>query len=147
MSAVSKFSPDEEYTYILYNSSYGGFSLSEEAKELYNQKSPEKKMKLKNDKEEKEYIYDWEIERHDPILISVFEELGTEKCSGSYCKLKIARIPKKHEEYYTISEYDGLESITVNKHTYLLDQIRKIANIEEKSSDEKINEICEVLKE
>jgi hypothetical protein len=56
----------------------------------------------------KDYFHDWDIDRTDPDLIAVVEELG-EKANGSYAKLKIIEIPDDTEFY--IDEYDGMESV------------------------------------
>ena len=45
------------------------------------------------------------IERHDPILVQVVEELG-EKADGSYAELKVVEIPGNK---YRVCEYDGAE--------------------------------------
>lgn len=56
----------------------------------------------------KMYLSTMDIERDDPLLIQVVEELG-EKSWGSYSELKIVEIPDDIE--WEISEYDGMESI------------------------------------
>lgn len=48
------------------------------------------------------------IERTDPILVQVVEELG-EKANGPYAKLRIEDIPAG--TLYRIDEYDGYESV------------------------------------
>ena len=58
---------------------------------------------------ESELWYDGNIERDDPILIRVVEELGSDKASNSHAKLEIVEIPDGIE--YTIDDYDGRESI------------------------------------
>lgn len=50
----------------------------------------------------------WDIERHDPVLVRVVEELGSEKASGICSSLAIADIG---ESLYRIEEYDGFESV------------------------------------
>ena len=54
------------------------------------------------------HVWIIDIDRHDPDLISVVEELGTEKASGRYSKLKITDIG---EPPYHIDEYDGYETV------------------------------------
>ena len=51
---------------------------------------------------------DWELDRTDPDLIGVIEELGTEVASGDCSKLAIADIG---ESKYHIDEYDGWETV------------------------------------
>lgn len=49
------------------------------------------------------------IERHDPVLIQVIEELGSEKASGNHAELYIVEVPAGTP--YRIDEYDGMESL------------------------------------
>ena len=49
---------------------------------------------------------DRKIDRHDPVLVQVVEELG-DKANGKYAKLAIAEVSGP----YRISEYDGFESV------------------------------------
>lgn len=58
---------------------------------------------------EDSFVYpDWELDRTDPDLIKVIEELGTEAASGDCSELAIADIG---ESKYHIDEYDGLETV------------------------------------
>lgn len=53
------------------------------------------------------------LERHDPLLVQVVEELGPDKhregASGRCAQLHIVEIPDGVQ--YEIDEYDGMESI------------------------------------
>lgn len=82
-------------TKIVYNACYGGFSLSDAAIERYAE--------IKGIT-----IYDRAIERNDPALVQVVEELG-DKANGSCTELFITDIPAG--TLYRIDEYDGLESV------------------------------------
>jgi len=84
---------------VVYNACYGGFGLSEEAKKLGEQLSGDPKWG--NDI--------WNMERTDPILVQVVEQLGSEKASGIYAKLTIEHL--KNGQLYRITEYDGMESV------------------------------------
>ena len=84
-------------TRIVYNACYGGFGLSTEAADLYQQLSGI------------ESFYDWELSRTDPILLQVIDELGLEEASGSCARLFIRELPEGTR--YRIDEYDGLESV------------------------------------
>ena len=50
--------------------------------------------------------YDRNVDRHDPVLVQVVEELG-DKANGKYSKLAIAEV----DGQYRIDEYDGMESV------------------------------------
>lgn len=52
-----------------------------------------------------------DIERDDPLLVQVVEELG-EDASGNYANLQIAEVPTG--SFYRIDEYDGSESVMTN---------------------------------
>lgn len=54
-------------------------------------------------------VNDQDIERTDPILISVVETMGSEAASGRFAKLYIEEIPNGTQ--YKIDEYDGLEEL------------------------------------
>lgn len=79
---------------VVYNSYYGGFSLSSKAQELLSQ--------LKG--EEVDYH---DLPRHDKDLVAVVEELGSE-ASGTFGSITIAYI---NSDRYRISEYDGWEKV------------------------------------
>lgn len=50
--------------------------------------------------------YERDVDRHDPVLVQVVEELG-DKASGKYAKLRIEEVSGP----YRIDEYDGFESV------------------------------------
>lgn len=54
-------------------------------------------------------VNDRDIERTDPILISVVETMGSEAASGRFAKLYIKEIPNGTQ--YKIDEYDGIEEL------------------------------------
>lgn len=121
---------------IVINTCYGGFSLSDKAFEKYLQLKGTKfysaegtllgKSYYTVPKEEYESIYAecvekgdytdcndlflsmFDIERNDPILIQVVEELGDE-ANGRCATLKIVEIPDGVQ--WEIEEYDGVEWI------------------------------------
>ncbi len=99
---------------VVYNACYGGFSLSDEAIELYLTLKGLKYKKIKEqwgsryDVEENKSFYDRSIERDDPVLVQVVEKLGM-KANGSCAKLCIEDLSKG--TLYRITEYDGYESI------------------------------------
>lgn len=56
----------------------------------------------------KDIFYSHNIERNDPTLVQVVEELGA-KASGRFSKLVVKEI--ENGRYFKITEYDGWESI------------------------------------
>ena len=102
-------------TKVVYNACYGGFSLSDEAIEMYLNLKVWEFTKTKEswggssyDVDGVEDFYDRYIDRADPVLVEVVEKLG-DKANGTYAKLRIVDIPKG--TLYRITEYDGYESI------------------------------------
>jgi len=82
---------------VVINNCYGGFNLSDKALELI--------AKRKNTTDRIKY---WELKRNDKDLIAVVEELGTD-AEGHCAELIILEFDEGVK--YTISEYDGSESI------------------------------------
>lgn len=85
---------------VVYNSCYGGFSLSNKAINwLLNHvyKIPEGG----------NFLIEYDVPRHHPLLVQCVEELG-EEASGECSELKIKEI---EEDYYFINDYDGLETV------------------------------------
>ena len=61
-----------------------------------------------NEAYDKQTLSPRDIERDDPVLVQVVEELG-DAASGRFAKLQIADVPSG--SLYRIDEYDGLESV------------------------------------
>lgn len=85
---------------IVINKCFGGFGLSKKAIDLY---------KTKTEMEDDFNLYAHDIERDDPILIEVIEELG-EEANGACAELKIVEIPD--DVKWEIEEYDGIEWVS-----------------------------------
>ena len=130
---------NEERIEILYNTCYGGWGISDKAMELY-------KLRNVNDNS-MELISDEYLCRTDPILIQIYNELGDEM-NSKWCKIKIKKIPKKYENYYFITEYDGKECVEIDFTKYKLDTMyNKITEILQNTNnnDIKIMEIEEFI--
>jgi len=89
---------------VLINDCYGGFGLSKEAEARYVKETGIQSS-----------MYDWEIDRTDPILIAIVEEMGKDSW-GLYAELKVVEIPDGIE--WEISEYDGMEHIAEEHRTW-----------------------------
>jgi hypothetical protein len=62
-----------------------------------------------------EYFSDHDIERHDPDLVKVVEELG-DRADGTCAKLRVVDVPDGIE--YEVEEYDGNEHIAERHRTW-----------------------------
>ena len=126
---------DNEEIEVLLNDCYGGWGISNKAKELYI---------LRKTENSRNYL----SMRSDPILIQIYKELGDEFDREKYSKTGIEIIPKKYENHYYISEYDGLERVEIDYTKYELDNLKKkIKEILENNSidnDEKINQFIKI---
>tara|TARA_R110000782_G_scaffold169385_1_gene261292 strand:+ start:201 stop:560 length:360 start_codon:yes stop_codon:yes gene_type:complete len=110
---------------IVYNSCYGGFSLSREAILLAREISGDPKWNgpcIVGDtygcgtKVDNDYgFFDVDlIDRHDPVLVQVVEELG-QLAGGNHASLKIYETTSKA---YRIDEYDGNETVVTRDNDY-----------------------------
>lgn len=97
---------------ILLNDCYGGFGFSDKFVELYNQKANERGVEpvLKKG----HYYFPIKV-RSDPLIIEVFEELGSKESSDQLAKLKVKEVLESELDYVNIEEYDGLEHIRINE--------------------------------
>jgi hypothetical protein len=100
-------------TKVVYNGCFGGFGLSNEAMDRMVElgydglkPNPEYIPNSKSMFHSQKYYGDYDIPRHDPILVQVIEELG-EKADGMCAKLAIAEVSGP----YRIDEYDGSERV------------------------------------
>lgn len=75
---------------------------------LYFTADPSGMTKINNEFYRKYSLYDGNLDRADPVLVQVVEELG-ERANGWAAKLVIEELPKG--TLYRIEEYDGYESI------------------------------------
>ena len=81
---------------VVINRCYGGFGLSDKALDMYKQLS------------NKYDIYDFKLDRTDPVLVQIVETLGKE-ADGRFAKLRVVEVPD--DVSWEITEYDGLESV------------------------------------
>jgi hypothetical protein len=112
---------------IVINADHGGFGLSDQACRKYlelNQFSYEERVNEHDPRGtisgQMFYVNDkfWsyrDIDRDDPLLVRVVEELGAE-ANSRYASLKIVEIPADVD--WTLEEYDGLEWIAEKHRTW-----------------------------
>lgn len=97
---------------VIINRCYGGLSVSEEAIELYQQRTGKTEIDA--------YTLDWE--RDDPVWIEIVEELG-DRADGRAAKIDIVEVPEGYG--YWIEDYDGMEFVRlVINEEYLRNLIR-----------------------
>ena len=109
---------------ILINTDVGGFSLSLEAKELYLKEKGFSYTVEKTNGAWCEYvILPPEINRtlylllrDDPVLIRIFEQIGSERFSADYCTVKIVEIPD--DVQWIICESNGYEWVAEKHRTW-----------------------------
>ena len=68
-----------------------------------------------NEAYNRQHIYDRDIERNDPLLVQVVEELG-DAASGKYASIQVVEIPG--DASWEISEYDGMEHVAETHRTW-----------------------------
>ena len=105
---------------IVINKHYGSFSLSEEAVLLYGDKKGLNIISIRdeaikdinhyylNEEKEENSFCEWDIERNDPILVEVVEQLG-DLADTRHTRLKVVEVPDDVKWY--IHDYDGIESV------------------------------------
>lgn len=100
---------------VLYNDCHGGFGFSKDFEDEYKLRTGNRIAYTRY------YGYGSQSIRIDPVAIAIFEEKGSEWCSGEYCVLTLREIPTAFADYWTIEDYDGLETVQVNSDSALAD--------------------------
>ena len=105
---------------IVVNACFGGFGLSHEAIMRYGELANLNLLYQEGNSDwdsyyyknglasEENYFWDHDIERNDPLLVQVVEEMGKE-ADGDMAELRIADVPEGIDWY--IDEYDGVETV------------------------------------
>ena len=122
-----------DYVEILYNRCFGGFGFSPEAVSEYHKR-----------KAVDPPFDQYEIERHDGVMIQIVKELGP-KANGYCAKLAIQRVPAQFVRYYEIVEYDGSESVQIKYDAYKIDTAKLLLQDANLSKSEKISRAFAVL--
>jgi len=100
---------------IVINTCYGGFALSKQALEQYAARKNIDPGAYDDNFGYFENISEHDIERDDPDLVAVVEELEDE-ADGPYSSLKVVEIPE--DVVWSIHEYDGAEWVAEAHRTW-----------------------------
>jgi hypothetical protein len=115
------------YRDLVINYQHGGFGLSRDAQRAYLERSgtaytlESRDDRYSHDRWGPHIIvngqpwHDKDIERDDPVLVSLVRELGRASW-GEHAKLKIVRIPSDID--WQIAEYDGMEWVAERHRTW-----------------------------
>jgi hypothetical protein len=103
---------------IVVNTTFGGFSLSREAKDMYEELLRRRTGgdSLPADMDD---LDEERLARDDPILVEVVSTLGLKASSGHFANLGIVHIPDDvPEDGWLINEYDGAEWVAEKHRTW-----------------------------
>jgi len=110
---------------IVINVDWGGFGLSDDAMRRYAKIKGIRLIENVSDYgnvdfyideiDDENYFSCRDLERDDPVLVQVVEEMG-EDSFGGYATLKIVEIPSDVE--WIIRDYDGIEHIAEKHRTW-----------------------------
>lgn len=137
---------------VLYNNCYGGFGISDKAVKEYNKRTKEKKIKDHYDLITK-YKSNILLIRIDPLLVDIFNELGSEEFSGKSANVQIEYLPVKYKDSFHIHEYDGMEDVYIDYRRYelknkdVIDELKKVLYDENKSDSQKVDKMKKLLSE
>lgn len=105
---------------VVVNACFGGFELSHDAIMRYGELKNLNLIYVKGDHEfnshyykngltdDENYFSSYDIERDDPILVQVVEEMG-EEADGRFSELRIADVPD--DVLWYLDDYDGIETV------------------------------------
>ncbi len=93
----------------LYNACYGGFGFSKTFIERLNERRAQAGLEPVAD----HYApYASNVKgRTDPMVVQLFEEMGSKASSDSYGRIHIRKFPRRFLDYMDTSEYDGKETV------------------------------------
>ena len=81
--------------------------------------------------------YEHEIERHDPVLVQIYDEIGKYLFSGEKSDVKKKMINKKFLDFYIIITQDGRDKVIINYDQFKFSEIKKVLETM-KSDQEKV---------
>ena len=100
---------------VMVNRCYGGFGLSQAAMDEYRRRCPSSST-----------VCDCDLSRHDAVMIQIVKDLGSAAASAQHASVQLLRVPSEYVHHYTIEEYDGMESVALDRAGYVLDAARAL---------------------
>ena len=97
---------------VLYNDCYGGFGLTKHFIEEYTKRTGL-------------VTSSFSIKRTDRVAVEIFNEKGSSWCSRPCSKIEIEYVPAWLEDYIEVNEYDGAETIFIDKHLAIYDKTKE----------------------
>jgi hypothetical protein len=128
---------------IIYNKGSGHIAFSDEALEVLNIKRLQKGLPVLQCFDDIEHL-----ERTDPLLIEVVEELGDEVNRRHWdCDIKIYDIPDEYSSIYQIKGDGRSEYIVCDRDLLILAQVRSLSamKISHNECIDKLTEIIRIL--
>ena len=119
--------------FIMYNTCYGGFSVSNSAIEEYRRQCPEA-----------QEVSCYSVERHDPVMVGIVQKMG-ERANGQCAKINLKEIPAEYLGHYEIGEYDSMEHVIIQYDKFQLDSIKSILRDQGLNKTDKLSRIAAVL--
>ena len=118
---------------VMYNGCYGGFGFSEEAQQMYEAQGGTAKGRA--------------VPRHDTLMIRILKELGPERANKQSGNILFVIIPARFADFYSISDYDGMETVVIEHDLYRAETAKDILKDESLSLAERVLRATEVLEE
>ena len=115
---------------VMINTCFGGFGFSPQAIAEYRRANPEQDTN--------------QIERHDPVMVKIVKDMGG-LANGFCAKIGLEKIPSQYVNHYSISEYDGSESVEIHYNKYKVDSAKSILRDGSLTKSEKLASIAAVL--
>jgi hypothetical protein len=104
---------------VLFNDCYGMFCFSVAFVEEYKRRFPADWKQFISDLDQSHWA------RRDPNCIALFEERGSEWCSGIGSMLQMVEIPEVFAEHWEIEDYDGNETVRIMKDSALAAELHR----------------------
>jgi hypothetical protein len=119
---------------VVFNAGYGGFDMNDDALTEFNKRAS------------KHMAYPEMIDRTDPVLIEMVEEMG-DQMNQRHSTLKIAEFPLPYKDFLKWDESDGKEAVSIDFNRYIVFHIKKITEDDDDMDHQKMSRIYQLLYE